>query len=86
MKYLEDSATEAVDEAYRARAKWGLKFDAANTLNDWITYTVSYMSRASRMDNTREQVIEDLRKAAGLALNALNAAENDKLAPRHYDL
>ena len=78
-----------LDEVNRARHMWGVaedgSFDNQNTLNDWAAYINIYLGKATSMGASRETVIKDLRKAAGLAVSALYYAENDLLAPRHYD-
>lgn len=85
MKTFEDIAQEILRESVRAAAMWPVSFDRNNTLNDWVTYIGIYTGKAASMGNTREDVIRGLRKAAGLCLSALYHAENDLLAPRHYE-
>ena len=84
-KTVEELGQTVVEEVNRARRQWGTEFDLKNTLNDWVTYTGSYMSAAAKMGASRDDVVTNLRKAAGLALSALYHAENDLLAPRHYE-
>lgn len=82
---IEELGRDVVDEVSRAREMWGTDFDLKNTLNDWSSYVANYFAAASKMGASREDVIANIRKAAGLALSALYHAENDLLAPRHYD-
>ena len=84
-KSFVDVNCEVLDEVNRARHMWGVAFDSQNTLNDWAAYINIYLGKATSMGASRETVIKDLRKAAGLAVSALYCAENDLLAPRHYD-
>lgn len=84
-KTLSDVAVDVMNEVDRAREMWGTTFDDKNTLNDWIAYTNIYLANASTMGASPETVKRGLRKAAGLVLSALYQAENDLLAPRHYD-
>jgi hypothetical protein len=82
---IEQLGKNVVEEVLRARKMWGTEFDLKNTLNDWVSYINSYTAKASRMGAPKEEVVTNLRKAAGLALSALYHAENDLLAPRHYE-
>ena len=84
-KSLIELGQNVVEEVVRARKQWGTEFDLKNTLNDWTAYIVSYTSAAAKMGASKDDVVKNLRKAAGLALSALYHAENDLLAPRHYD-
>ncbi len=66
--------------------KWGSVFDAQNTVNDWVTYIVHYLSNASRMPFNRDDYRKGLVKAAALAVAALEALDSNMLpGPRHYD-
>lgn len=85
MKLLDDVFSDVMEETLRARAMWRAEFDNQNTLNDWIAFTNIYLGKASSMGASKEEVVRGLRKAAGLVMNALVRAENDMLAPRHYD-
>lgn len=85
MKSIGEVADEVVSEVIRARAMWGTEFDEKNTLNDWVAFVNIYLANASKMGATSDEVKKGLRKAAGLVLSALYMAENDILAPRHYD-
>lgn len=82
---IEQIADDAVKEVLRARKQWGTAFDEKNTLNDWTTYIGIYTGKAASMGISKDEVVTNLRKAAGLVLSALYHAQNDKLAPRHYD-
>ena len=85
MKTLQDVSALVLAEAARAQAQWGTSFDEKNTLNDWAAYINIYLGHATGMGASKEEVVRGLRKAAGLTLAALLYAENDALAPRHYD-
>jgi hypothetical protein len=85
LKTLEELGNNVVSEVLRARKQWGTEFDLKNTLNDWIVYINHYLSKSSVMGTQQEDTVTNLRKATGLALSALYHAENDLLAPRHYD-
>jgi hypothetical protein len=76
---------QVVQEVQRAREMWGTRFDEKNTLNDWIAYVSIYLGRAAVMGTPKEEVKKNIRKAAALVFSALYWAENDSLAPRHYD-
>jgi hypothetical protein len=84
-KTIEQLNDSVLQEVLRARKQWGMQFDLKNTLNDWASYVNIYMSKATTMGASQSEVITNLRKATGLALSALYHAENDLLAPRHYD-
>lgn len=84
-KTLLDVSNLVLKETRRAEKMWGSDFDEKNTLNDWVSYINGYLARASDMGTSLSVVKSNLRKAAGLALSALLYAENDALAPRHYD-
>jgi hypothetical protein len=81
------SILELIDsENCYACDKFGHDFDDHNTLNDWVTYINIYLSDASRMNATPEQVKAGLVKAANLCVSALAALErNGKFPDRHYD-
>lgn len=85
MKTIQAVTGEVLLEVMRAHEQWGTKFDEKNTLNDWIAYINIYLGKASSMGASKETVKKELRKAAGLAMSALFHAENESLAPRHYD-
>jgi hypothetical protein len=72
-------------ESERARKQWGTTFDDKNTLNDWAVYVNIYLGKATAMGATKEEVVKNLIKAAGLLVSALDRAVNDKFAPRHYE-
>jgi hypothetical protein len=82
---LQETGQRAIDEAERARQQWGTSFDLKNTLNDWAAYINIYLSKATAMGASKEEVNSGLRKAAGIAISALYHAENGLLVPRHYD-
>jgi hypothetical protein len=84
-KTIEELSSEVLKEVLRARQQWGTAFDEKNTLNDWAAYINIYLGQATTMEVSDEDVRTNLRKAAGLALSALYHAENNSLAPRHYD-
>src|SRR5438309_141958 len=42
-------------EVERAKQTWGEDFDRQNTLNDWVTYAMSFATDASRMGETPRQ-------------------------------
>jgi hypothetical protein len=84
-KTLEAVSELVLKEVLRARKQWGTSFDEKNTLNDWCAYVNIYLGNAAKIGGTLEEVKTNLRKAAGLVLSALYWAENDALAPRHYD-
>lgn len=84
-KPIREISDLVLSEVMRARQQWGTSFDEKNTLNDWTAYVNIYLGRATTMGATSEEVKKNLRKAAGLVLSALYQAENDALAPRHYD-
>ena len=84
-KSFVDVEAEVMAEVNRARHMWGIENDSNNTLNDWIAFINIYLGKASSMNAPRAVMIRDLRKAAVLAISALFHAENDRLAPRHYD-
>ena len=84
-KTIDELANDVAREVHRARVQWGIDFDMKNTLNDWTTYIGIYTGQAAKMGASKDEVVTNLRKAAGLALLALFHAENDILAPRHYD-
>lgn len=84
-KTIEDLGVDVVQEVLRARKQWGTQFDLKNTLNDWMAYVQIYMGQAAKMGASKDDVTTNLRKAAGLVLSTLYHAENDLLAPRHYD-
>lgn len=63
--------------------KWGWDFDTKNTLNDWISYIARYAGRAGSMNISTEEARELLLKAVAIGVAAL---EQDKFAPRHYDI
>lgn len=73
--------------ANSAEERWGTKFDDKNTLNDWVTYAMIYMSRATVIDNidNKDIQVDALLKAAGLLATAAQRIENGAMAPRHYD-
>jgi hypothetical protein len=82
-------------EAERAYASkyWDPDFDACNTVNDWATYVMIYLSRATKMRG-REEPPEQQRarqrsamvKAASLCISALEAFDEANGFPdRHYD-
>ncbi len=81
----QDAVVDVLREIQRAQQKWGTSFDEKNTLNDWVAYINIYLGQAAIMGASYSEVITNLRKAAGLAINAIVYAENDALAPRHYD-
>ncbi len=91
MKTLQDVSALVLAEVARAQAQWGTSLgpycaiDEKNTLNDWAAYINIYLGHATGMGASKEEVVRGLRKAAGLTLAALLYAENDALAPRHYD-
>lgn len=72
-------------EVERAKQQWGEEFDRCNTLNDWATYVNIYLAAATRMGATFEEVETNLRKAAGLLINAIDMHKREGLAPRHYE-
>lgn len=81
----EELSNSVLAEVQRAKEMWPGDFDDKNTLNDWATFINIYFGRAAAMGTSKEDVVKNIRKAAGLALNALYYAENGLLAPRHYD-
>jgi hypothetical protein len=85
MKLLADIEAEVMAEVRRAQDMWVADFDEKNTLSDWAAYINIYLGKATSIGAPHEVVVRDLRKAAGLALNALFYAENNLLAPRHFD-
>jgi hypothetical protein len=80
-----DILADIGQEVERAKLQWGEEFDQKNTLNDWVTYTNIYMSKAADMGRTVEEQEKYLRKAAGLLINALVMLKNTGFAPRHYE-
>ena len=69
-----------------ARQKWGIEFDARNTLNDWVTYINMYASDAAKIAIPPSEARKKLIKAAGLAISAIeNLDFNGQFAPRHYE-
>lgn len=72
-------------EVLRAKQQWGEEFDRKNTLNDWITCTNIYTSKAAEMGRTTKEQEKYLRKAAGLLINALVMLNSTGFAPRHYE-
>jgi len=66
--------------------KWGTEFDDKNTLNDWVSYIVTYAGRATEYDRTAEEQRKYMIKVAALAVAALETFDrNNGFAPRHYD-
>jgi hypothetical protein len=66
--------------------KWGHDFDDQNTINDWVAYINQYLSLATPMNATPEQVRAGFTKAMNLCLNALAAERrNGKFPDRRYD-
>lgn len=63
--------------------KWGKEFDDKNTPNDWVAYITNYLGKAVTMPFNDTQFRINMRKVAALAVAAL---EQDKYAPRHYDI
>lgn len=82
---IEQISEDVTNESRQARVRWGTAFDNKNTINDWVTYVSIYTSRAAAMGVPKAEVVSNLRKAGGLIMSALFYAENDLLAPRHYD-
>lgn len=80
-----DILVDLGQEVERAKKQWGEEFDRKNTLNDWVTYTNIYTSKAAEMDRTIEEQEKYLRKAAGLLINAIVMLKTTGLAPRHYE-
>lgn len=72
-------------EIERGKKEWGEEFDRKNTLNDWIVYTNIYLGRAAQMGTTIEDQEMNLRKAAGLLINAMDMLKREGFAPRHYE-
>jgi hypothetical protein len=72
-------------EVERARQTWGEEFDRKNTLNDWVTYAMSFATDATLMESTTEQQERYLRKAAGLLVSAMVMLKTEGFAPRHYE-
>lgn len=85
MKDIQTIASDVLTEVRRAREQWGTDFDEKNTLNDWVTYINIYLGKAASMGVPKDEVVKNLRKAAGLALSALYMTENGVVPPRHYD-
>lgn len=85
MKTVKETADEIVAEVERAEKMWGTDFDSKNTLNDWAAYINIYLGKAAVMGASKDEVVKNLRKAAGLTLTVLRWTEADALAPRHYD-
>ncbi len=83
---MKEILEQIAQEIERARKQWGTVFDDKNTLNDWATYINIYLAKATSMGATQEEVIKNLRKAAGLVVSVLERAVNgQRIAPRHYD-
>jgi len=86
-----NTALKAVlDEIVREReyqdAQWGVKFDDANTLNDWVAYIMNYAATATVMDASPEKQRRSMLKAASLAVAAVETLDrNGQFAPRHYE-
>ena len=74
-----------VERAYQDD-EWGMEFDDNNTLNDWVTYIMIYVSQAARMDVPHEGSRKNMLKAATLAVAAIESFDrNGQFAPRHYE-
>jgi hypothetical protein len=72
-------------EVARAKATWGEEFDRRNTLNDWVTYAISFAADATKSDmSTKDQEV-NLRKAAGLLVSAITMLRTTGFAPRHFE-
>lgn len=74
-------------------AKWGVRFDDQNTINDWVAYIANYASNAAFEPNNAQDVVgrrehqrTQLVKVAALAVAAIETIDrNGELARRHYD-
>jgi hypothetical protein len=85
MKTIQETANDIALEVERAEQQWGTSFDLNNTLNDWAAFSNIYMGDAAKMGASKESIVKNVRKAAGILLSALRYAEADMLCPRHYD-
>jgi len=85
---IRDETVQKVQEIANAAEKiWGTDFDDKNDLNDWATYAMIYISRATVVDNKDNKIrqVDALFKAAGLLITAAQRIEDGTMAPRHYD-
>jgi len=75
--------TDINDERAYQNTKWGTEFDKKNTANDWATYIMWYLSKATSEYPLNQTVFrKNMIKVAALAVAAL---ELDEVAGRHYD-
>ena len=74
------------DERDRQEQLWGIEFDNAHTMNDWVTYICRYASSSAKMGEGVEHFKAQILKTATICVAALEAAERlGELPPRHYD-
>lgn len=70
-----------IERAYQD-SKWGPNFDDKNTVNDWVTYMMSYLGKAVTFPLDINAFRTAILKVATLGVAIL---EQDSYAPRHYD-
>lgn len=83
---METIFKEILKEQEYAYKKWGTTFDDNNTINDWATYIIIYLGKATAMNSPVDEQRKQLLKVANLAVSAIRAFDRNKeFPPRHYD-
>jgi len=82
--YLQKVLEEVKAEREYQDRCWGTDFDDKNTLDNWVSYIVTYGGR-SRIGKPVQQR-RDMLKVAAIAVAACEAFDrNGRFPPRHYD-
>lgn len=86
MSILRTIIDQLIKEREYQDQKWGVKFDDANTINDWAAYAAIHIGQAVRMDAAPDVQRTQLLKAATLLIAAVESFERNLGFPkRHYD-
>lgn len=65
---------------------WGDEFDNKNSLDNWVSYIITYCGRASNFQASPSQQRRDMMKVAALAVAACESFDrNGSFPPRHYE-
>lgn len=94
-----DFIYDCIEELREEQEKlWGEDFDDLSTANDWVTYMMQYLSRATSMNREsgkklkptpldNERYVVNMLRAIAIGVASLEViARNGTLANRHYDL
>ena len=76
---------ELKEERIYQDEKWGPEFDNINNINDWVSYMITYLGRATDIKEVENQR-KFIKKATAIGLAALETFDrNGKFVRRRYD-